>query len=158
MRSTFSGRSHTYLIDDHYQLGIKSAHTRLLQHLRRLPEVLKEYDAIVRDQLSQGVVELIQEAEVTTHTHNLPNHAVLQHHTDTMKLVYDDSLKTAGPLMNNCLYVGLHFGWYIFGHTVISCTHASTQSLHRVHSTYLLKVYPYLLQHSQYLSLMFMVH
>ena len=77
---------------------------------------MKEYDAVLRDQLSGGVVKLIQKPEETPHPHYLPHHAVLQHVKDTMKLciVYDASAKTAGPSLNDCLYVGSPFGQYIF--------------------------------------------
>jgi len=61
-------------------------------------------------------VKLIQKPEVTLHTPYLPHHAVLRHDKDTMKLctVHDASAKTAGPSLNDCLYLGPPFGQYIF--------------------------------------------
>ena len=109
---------------DHYQLSLNRL-TSLLQSLRQSPEVLREYDAVIRDQLSRGIVEQVQEPKVTASTHYLPHHAVIRHDKDTTKLhiVFDASAKTTGPSLNDCLYVGPSFGQYILDIILRFCLH-----------------------------------
>ena len=36
----------------------------LLQRLQREPEVLKEYDTVLKDQLSRGIIEIVDKEDV----------------------------------------------------------------------------------------------
>ena len=84
--------------------------TNLLKRLRQDPEVLKEYDSVIRDQLSKGIVEVVEkpgEGEVGK-IHYIPHHAVIRKDKTTTKLrvVYDASARSGGPALNDCLYTG----------------------------------------------------
>lgn len=78
---------------------------------------MKENDAVIKDQLRNGIVEQVQEPTLSTSTchHYLPYHLVITHDKDTTKIhvVYDASAKTARSSLNECLYVGPPFNQYI---------------------------------------------
>lgn len=82
----------------------------LLQRLQRNPEVLKEYDAVIKDQLNRGIVEIVDEKDVGEmgKVHYMPHHAVIRRDKQTTKLriLYDASAKSSGPSLNDCLYIG----------------------------------------------------
>ena len=81
------------------------------------PELLHEYDEIIREQLQSGIIEQITETdEVNPETdaiHYLPHHAVVRsdHDTTKIRIVYDGSSKTPDRdySMNDCLEVGPNF-------------------------------------------------
>lgn len=81
--------------------------TGLLKRLENEPEVLKEYDNVIRDQIKRAIVELVEEmsGEVGK-VHYLPHHAVIRSDKSTTKLrvVYDASAKSSEPSLNDCLY------------------------------------------------------
>lgn len=81
-----------------------------LKRLRKEPEVLDEYDSIIKEQLNLGIIEKVAELEETSKTHYLPHHAVIRRDAETMKLriVYDASSKEAkSPTsLNECLHTG----------------------------------------------------
>ena len=84
----------------------------LLYRLRRNPEVLKEYDGIIRDQLAKGIVQLVENPEaVSGKRHYLPHHAVIRKGKSTtrVRVVYDASARAGGPSLNDCLYKGPKF-------------------------------------------------
>ena len=74
----------------------------LLNRLRQDPEKLQQYDAVIQDQLHQGVVEVVSEPArwKGERLHYLPHHGVFRHDKQTTKLrvVYDASPKTNGPI------------------------------------------------------------
>ena len=82
----------------------------LLQRLQRDPEILKEYDAVIKDQLNRGIVEIVDKKDVGEmgKVHYMPHHAVIRRDKQTTKLriVYDASAKSSGPSLNYCLYTG----------------------------------------------------
>ena len=86
----------------------------LLNRLRQDPEKLQQYDAVIQDQLRQGVVEVVSEPAKLKgeRLHYLPHHGVFRHDKQTTKLrvVYDASAKKNGPSLNECLYTGPNFG------------------------------------------------
>ena len=100
--------------EDHYQLSLNRLNS-LLRRLRSTPELLREYNAVIQEQLAKGIIELVPESEVISQSHYIPHHAVLRHDKENTKLriVYDASVKTEGPSLNDCLYVGPPFGQYI---------------------------------------------
>ncbi len=81
------------------------------------PEVLNEYDQIVREQLKNGIVEIVPDNEVSNVNddcvHYLPHHAVIRRDRETTKLriVYDGSAKPPDRdySLNDCLETGPNF-------------------------------------------------
>ena len=90
----------------------------LLKRLRQAPELLKEYDATIQDQLRKGVVEPVPESEPISgcQVHYLPHYAMVRHDKETTRLrvVYDASARAGGPSLNDCLYTGPKFNQNIF--------------------------------------------
>ena len=104
--------SHPHL-PNNYSLCCKRLNG-LLKRLRQNTDQLQQYDAVIQDQLRQGVVEVVNDpAEYKGgKLHYLPHHGVFRHDKLTTKLrvVYDASAKTDGPSLNDCLYTGPNFG------------------------------------------------
>ena len=104
--------THPYL-PDNYELS-KKCLLGLLYPLRQRPTVLQGYDATIKDQLNQGIVEEIDDPKrsVRGATHYIPYHAVIRQDKSTTKLriVYNASAKQDGPSLNDCLYAGPKFG------------------------------------------------
>ena len=99
-------------LPDNYELSCKRL-TGLLRRLKQHQEVLCEYDAIIRNQLQQGIVEEVNEPDnpVSGTIHYLPHHAVVRTDKETTKvrIVYDASAKSTGCSLNECLHVGPKF-------------------------------------------------
>lgn len=72
---------------------------------------MKEYDAVIKDHLVKGVVEVVA-SDKDKRVHYLPHHAVVREEKQTTKLcvVYDASARSTGLSLNECLYVGPVFG------------------------------------------------
>ena len=85
--------------------------TGLLHRLKQNPEILKEYNSIIQNQLEQGIVEVVKDGVSSGMVHYLPHHAVVRHDKDTTKVrvVYDPFAKSNGPSLNDCLHVGPKF-------------------------------------------------
>ena len=81
-----------------------------IKRLKRAPEVLKEYDSIIKEQLSSGVIEKVTKLEGACKVHYLPHQAVIRKDAETTKLriVYDASSKEGmnGISLNDCLHTG----------------------------------------------------
>lgn len=81
-----------------------------LKRLRKEPEVLDEYNSIIKEQLSSGVIEKVAELEESGKIHYLPHQAVIRRDATTTKLriVYDASSKEckSGTSLNDCLHTG----------------------------------------------------
>ena len=95
-------------LPDNYDLSKKRLHG-LLKRLRNEPEVLKEYDNVIRDQLNKGIVEFASEPnEDVKGVHYIPHHALIRQDKATTKLrvVYDASARSRGPSLDDCLYSG----------------------------------------------------
>ena len=89
---------------DSYLLSVKRLKELLC--LKHEPEILKEYDRTIIEQLAKGIVEPVSLAEKTANqVHYLPHHGVVHRDKVTTKLrvVYDASSKTLGPSLNECL-------------------------------------------------------
>lgn len=69
-----------------------------------------EYDAVIGEQIENGIVERVSELETgkVGRVHYLPHHAVIRRHKETTKLriVYDVSCKSSGASLNDCLFTG----------------------------------------------------
>ena len=100
-------------LPDNYQLSKKRL-LSLVHRLKQNPSVLREYDATIRDQLSRGIVEVVdsEEDQSANMTHYIPHHAVIRQDKETTKLhiVYDASARGEGPSLNDCLCIGPKFG------------------------------------------------
>ena len=83
---------------------------RQIKRLKREPEVLEEYDSIIKDQLSSGIIERVTDLEGACKVHYLPHQAVIRKDAETTKLriVYDASAKEGknGTSLNDCLHTG----------------------------------------------------
>ena len=88
-----------------------------LKRFRKEPDLLKEYDAIIKKQVElqelqehTGIVEPVAELEKANKVHYLPHQAVIRKDAATTKvrIVYDASSKETktGTLLNDCLRVG----------------------------------------------------
>ncbi|KAL9977059.1 hypothetical protein ACROYT_G014423 [Oculina patagonica] len=88
---------------------------RSLHHkLRKDPELLAEYDKIIQDQLSKGIIEKVPNEDSNeknaAQSHYLPHHAVVRKDRETTKvrIVYDGSAKSGKQekSLNDCLETG----------------------------------------------------
>ena len=63
--------------------------------MRNKPELMKQYDSIIQDQIDKSVIEKADSSSDDV-KHYLPHHAVVNPHKPTTKLrvVYDASAKT----------------------------------------------------------------
>ena len=90
----------------------------LLRRLKQNPQLLAEYDSIIRDQLNRGMIEVVDDPSSSEHDQvlYLPYHGVVRQDKTTSKLriVYNASAKMKGPSLNDCLYMGPSFGQSIF--------------------------------------------
>ena len=97
-------------LPNNYALSLKRL-TGLLHRLRHNPDVLHEYDAVIKGQLAQGIVERVEGPPDIPGVYYLPHHAVIRRGKATTKLrvVYDASAQTTGPSLNECLNPGPKF-------------------------------------------------
>ena len=102
-------------LPDNYHLSVKRLQG-LLRRLRQDPEILREYDSSIKEQLQKGIVEAVNmEEPCPNQVHYLPHHAVIRQDKTTTKLriVYDASAKSDGPSLNECLHKGPSFNQLI---------------------------------------------
>ena len=99
------------LLPDNYELCRRQLNG-LLRKLNQNHEQLHQYNVVIRDQLCQGMVEVVANPAIELQGRLSPHRAVVRHNKQTMKLrvVYDASAKTDGPSLNNCPYTGPNFG------------------------------------------------
>ena len=96
------------LLPDNYQYHFSRKRLEnLLERLRHEPEVLREYDSVIKEQLHRGIVEVVEkpsEGEVGR-VHYIPHHAVIRRDKLTTKLrvLYDASAKSDGVALNDCM-------------------------------------------------------
>ena len=91
-------------LPSNYDLCQKRLHG-LLRRLKQDTRLLKEYDGVIREQLTKGIVEVVGDLSPQEHKriHYLPHHAVIREEKQTTKLriVYDASAKSTGPSLND---------------------------------------------------------
>ena len=103
-------------IPDNYNLcynRLKSMHFKL----SKTPDILREYENIIQEQLAAGIIENIpnQSSEDLNDedVHYLPHHGVIRQNRETTKLriVYDGSAKSPGQQLslNDCLPTGPNY-------------------------------------------------
>ena len=83
----------------------------LLKRLSLKPELLKEYDRVIKDQLDKGIIERVDQSgkvQPCHQIHYLPHHCVVREDKSTTKLriVYNASAKENRPALNDCLHTG----------------------------------------------------
>ena len=96
------------MLPDNYQLSLKQLRS-LGRRLKLDPAILHEYDATIKSQIQQGIVEPVKPSEDNLgQVHYLPHHAVVRCDKETTKVrvVYDASAHLDGPSLNDCLHVG----------------------------------------------------
>ena len=97
------------VLPDNYETSHKRLMS-LLNRLRKEPQVLLEYDAVIRDQIEKGIVEEVHQptSGEAGKVHYLPHHAVIRRDKETTKLriVYHASCKSNGVSLNDCLHTG----------------------------------------------------
>ena len=97
---------------DHYNLCFNR-----LKYLRRKlikePDILREYQSLINDQLSRGIIEPVanEDSSMPSETciHYMPHHPVVRQNRSTTKvrIVYDGSATSHENLsLNDCLQVG----------------------------------------------------
>lgn len=78
--------------------------------MRNKPELMTQYNSVIQDQLTKGIIELVDEKGVDGRKHFIPHHAVItpQKSTTKMRIVYDASAKMNKDVnsLNECLYRG----------------------------------------------------
>ena len=81
-----------------------------IARMRNKPDLMKQYDSIIQDQIHKGVIEKVDSRSVDGLKHYLPDHAVINPHkpTTNLRVVYDASAKTKNEnkSLNECLYRG----------------------------------------------------
>ena len=97
-------------LNDNFNLS-KNRLISLLSRLKRDPEVMKEYHAVIQEQLKSGTVERVEEtvAGEVGEVHYLPHHSVVYQEKQTTKLrvVYDASAQEkGGPSLHDCFQSG----------------------------------------------------
>ena len=78
----------------------------LIKHLKQDPVILHEYDSILKNQESEGIIEESPEKLKPAGTvHYLPHNPVIRtdKSTSCVHIVYDASAKKNGPSLNDCL-------------------------------------------------------
>ena len=99
------------LLPDNFAL-CKSRLVSLLRRLSVKPDVSRQYNDVIREQLKQGIIEPVRQG--TTNgvgkVHYIPHHEVIRVDKETTKLcvVYDASAKVQSttPSLNDSLYAG----------------------------------------------------
>ncbi len=84
----------------------------LLRRLRQDTETFQEYDKVVRDQVDQGIVEVVASGDPDVEgVHYLPHHPVIRRDkaTTRLRIVFDASAKVDGISLNDCLFAGPKF-------------------------------------------------
>lgn len=104
-------------LPDNRQLCVKRLQG-LLRRLQQTPELLSEYDTIMRDQLSRGIIETVSQPSISSSdlVHYLPHHGVIRQDKSSTKLRIGISKISSGPSLNECLYMytGPKFGQSLF--------------------------------------------
>ena len=97
------------MLPDNYTSASRSL-TNVIKRLRNQPEILEQYDHVIKEQLESVVVESVPQEQIPEpgNVHYLPHREVVRLNRDTTKLrvVYDASSKVIGPSLNDCLHIG----------------------------------------------------
>ena len=104
-------------LSDNYDLCLRRLRA-LLWKLRKETDIMRKYEAVMEEQLENGIIEELQDPSMADGQpiQYLPHHAVVRCDKDTTKLrvVYDASARSDGMSLNDCLHVGPKFNQRIF--------------------------------------------
>ena len=82
----------------------------LANKIQKQPEIMQRYNAIIKDQLKQAVIEKVYKGSSDRIKHYIPHHVVIkpEHETTKLRVVYDASAKVKKEYksLNECLYRG----------------------------------------------------
>ena len=96
-------------LPSNYKGGVRRLKGQL-GRLRKEPEILGEYDRIIKEKCKEGIVEKVATLDSVEQIHYLPYHAVVRKEAKTTKVrvVYDASAKESkhSASSNDCLHVG----------------------------------------------------
>ena len=96
-------------LPDNYEVAV-SRPKAVLKRLKGNPELVAEYNKIFEEQSSKGIIsEVDPNLEIKVgRLHYLPYYSVTRKDKQTTKvrIVYDASVKSTGPSLNECLYAG----------------------------------------------------
>ena len=98
-------------LPDNYDLSRRRLYG-LVRRLKQTPVILREYDAILHEQLDKGIIERVEDSSETPGMiHYWPHHAVIRQDKETtkVKVVYDASARSNGPSLIDCLHTGPKF-------------------------------------------------
>ena len=104
-------KEHHKLLPDNFENSVARLSSQL-KRLRREPDILREDDSIIQDQLQSGIIEKVDHTKCPDvgKVHYLPHHGVVRRDALTTKLrfVFDASSKATidSPSLNDCLYSG----------------------------------------------------
>ena len=97
------------MLPDNYTVALRRL-TTTIKKLKNQPEILKQYEGVIREQLHSGVVEMVPQDQIPPpgDVHHLPHRTVVRLDRDTTKVrvVYNASSKVFGPSLNDCLHIG----------------------------------------------------
>ena len=105
------------LISDNYTYCIKRL-APVLKKLSKDNKLLTSYNAIIKEQLTQGVIEKVNNHEISYgDVHYLPHRPVIRDDKSTTKvlMVFDASATIDGPSLNDCLNAGPSLTTSLFG-------------------------------------------
>ena len=81
-----------------------------LRKMRKMPEILEEYDSIIKQQLDEGIIEPVPERPTGKRITYIPHQPVVREEAATTKVrvVYDASAKATKGVksLNDCLHTG----------------------------------------------------
>ena len=99
------------LLPDNFENCVERLSSQL-QRLRKDPEILKEYDSIIQDQLQSGIIEQVDCAKRPDvgRVHYLPHRRVVRRDalTTKVRVLFDASSRPSSdsPSLKECLYSG----------------------------------------------------
>ena len=97
------------MLPENYRVALHRP-TTTIKKLKNQPEILKQYDDVIREQLQSGVVEIVPQDQTPQpgDVHYLPYRTVVRLDRDTTKVrvVYDASSMVFGPSLNDCFHIG----------------------------------------------------
>ena len=101
-------------LPSNYELSLSGMKSQI-RKLRKEPDVLQEYDSVIKEQLDSGVIEKVAQLEETDKGYYISHLAVIRREASATKLrvVYDASAKAGkegggggGASLNDCLHKG----------------------------------------------------
>ena len=99
----------SYFLPDNRTLAEQRVRSQL-KRMSKQPELLKEYDNIIRQQEEQGIIEPVPEKPDGDRIHYIPHHCVVREQAESTKvrIVYDASAKERkyARSLNDCLHIG----------------------------------------------------